>query len=325
MVKENLTFYSDNQVNVDTENLQLKNCIVFSTSINKSQEYEFSEKNLQEVVDLGNAGDVNAYLDHARGVLEKRVAEWIPGSFRIDGSFVRADMQLKATNDVNPEVSNKYNVSYNEFIMKLAQTEPDKCGFSCVFLLGLVDGDVSIKSIMSIDLVEVPNLTPAMFSYNDEVKMSEVSVEVEVCPEEKAVEISEKLIAAYELFAALDIALRDAQPIDELKAKLIEELSNVSTTSPEPEVMVENAVVEGPSEIEMLKEMIVSLSKKVDELSLVKSENSQKEEKVVQFSVNSVTDDEVPSVDHMSVYSRLMSEGKSAQAARYHKLNLSKG
>lgn len=345
MINEEQIFYSDSTLNVDRENLQLKNCVVFSTSINKNNEFEFISENLSEIVALGNAGEVKSYINHARGLIEKRVGSWIPGSFRIDGDFVKADLQLSEVNDVNPELKPEY----NDFVLTLAEKEPTKCGFSTVMIVGTKDGEPSIKKLYSIDLVETPALTLAMFSKKEEMEMEEKETISENSIQEtytektvtefseegmieisevkvETIEMSEKLIPAYEIFRELDKALYEKTDIEEIKARLIEAISLVVVESPiVEEVMSENSVQEKVT-MESLVEMISKLTSEVSELKTLRlSENSKSEEKIVQFSVNSVEDDAVPEVNHMSVYSRLVSEGKSRDAASYHKANIAKG
>lgn len=346
MINEEQIFYSDSTLNVDRENLQLKNCVVFSTSINKNNEFEFIPENLSEIVSLGNSGEVKSYINHARGLIEKRVGSWIPGSFRIDGDFVKADLQLSEVNDVNPELKPEY----NDFVLTLAEKEPTKCGFSTVMIVGTKDGEPTIKKLYSIDLVETPALTLAMFSKKEEMEMEEKETISENCIQEtytektvtefseegmieisevkvETIEMSEKLIPAYEIFRELDKALYEKTDIEEIKARLLEAISLVVVESPiVEEVMSENNVKESGVTMESLVEMISKLTSEVSELKTLRlSENSKSEEKIVQFSVNSVEDDAVPEVNHMSVYSRLVSEGKYSDASKYHKANIAKG
>lgn len=346
MINEEQIFYSDSTLNVDRENLRLKNCVVFSTVINKNEEFEFTSENLSEIVSLGNAGEVKSYINHARGLIEKRVGEWIPGTFRIDGNFVKADLQLSEVNDVNPELKPEY----NDFVLTLAEKEPTKCGFSTVMIVGTKDGEPTIKKLYSIDLVETPALTLAMFS-KKEKEMEKKETISENCIQEtytektvtefseegmteisevkvETIEMSEQLIPAYEIFRELDKALYEKTDIEEIKTRLIEAISMVTVSAmPVPEeVISENNVKESGVTMESLVEMISKLTSEVEGLKTLKlSENSKPEEKIVQFSVNSVEDDSVPEVNHMSVYSRLVSEGKSADAAKYHKANIAKG
>lgn len=347
MINEEQIFYSDSTLNVDRENLRLKNCVVFSTVINKNNEFEFIPENLSEIVALGNAGEVKSYINHARGLIEKRVGEWIPGSFRIDGDFVKADLQLSEVNDVNPELKPEY----NDFVLTLAEKEPTKCGFSTVMIVGTKDGEPTIKKLYSIDLVETPALTLAMFSKKEEKEMEEKETISENSIQEtytektvtefseegmieisevkvETIEMSEQLIPAYEIFRELDKALYEKTDIEEIKTRLIEAISMITVSAevvPE-EVISENSVNENVVTMESLVEMISKLTSEVEGLKTLKlSENNKSEEKIVQFSVNSVEDDSVPEVNHMSVYSRLVSEGKSADAAKYHKANIAKG
>lgn len=321
MIKESFRNYSVSTTNVDREERKLLGCVVMSSDINYNRDFIFSKKNQEELVALGNRfsgqdkDKCYSYLGHSRGLttddrLAFRLGHW--ENFRIDGSLVRADLQLDPIIDSDPILQARFpGISMSEYIYKLAETKSKECGFSMVVYISGTETEPIISELTSIDLVEDPALTLSMFSQHKENYMEE---EIK---EEKAVS---KLSKALEIFKALDTALEAGEPVEELVNALIEEIKSATvTTSNAPEVTEEF------SEIEVLKSEMANMKTMIETLT---SQFSKKEE-VKTFSINVMNPvsenvpQELSKDEHRKEYHRLRAEDVS-KAAKYFEKYLSK-
>lgn len=324
MIQENFRNYSVDASKIDKEARKLVGCIVMSTDVNYNRDFIFSKKNQEELVELGNRfsnidkDKCYSYLGHSRGLLSDdrialRIGHW--ENFRIDGTLVRADLNLDSVIDVDPVFQARFpGISMSEYIYKLAETKSNECGFSMVVYISGTETEPVISQLNSIDLVEDPALTLSMFSQNKEEKIME-----EQKTQEEPVS---KLSKALELLKALDDALINGNPSEELVNALIEEIK--SATKPASET---SKPTEEFSEIEVLKNELANLKTMIETFTSQFSKTEVKEEKKFSISViNPVSEDipqELSKEEHRREYHRLRKENVS-QAAKYFEKYLSK-
>lgn len=309
MLQEKHLIYTDKSTYIDREENILHDCVVFSSVLNYNGGI-YTKENLEELVALGNSKkNVYSYIGHSKDEvtddrLTDRIGEWVSGSFRVDGNLVRASLKLFDVNEVNPKIEK----NFNEYVLKLAETIPEKCGFSVVIWTRSADDEmISIKDLVCIDLVEFPATTIAMFS-----------------KEVKKIMVEETKISALEtLFGSLIEALKSGSEYVGIKMELIKELESLGF-EPEKEIeIVEEEEKNSEISIQDLVSKIESLTKIVEEMKQPKEE-IEKNSKVVirEFSVIAPVEDIVPGVDHTKVYNEMIASKKFTEAAKYYKKNI---
>lgn len=334
---------------VDRGNSRLNGIVIMSTDFNLNNNATFSIENQKEIVSLGNTNKVYCYLGHAKkGFTSSDRLAYRLGyfeNFSVDGSKVRADLQLSPTIEPNPIIPQ----GIKEYIYTLAEKESNECGFSMsVGMCYNEDDTVSILELFSVDLVEVPALTVAMFAKEENKDMSEDTVNEKLTPVLDALKL---------LSSAIDAGSDTKPSADAVKAAIDSLFAPVEAATVEPvveptvevEPIVEPTIevepisepVEDPSieakevtEIETVKAEILSLKELISNLqsALLAQANYAKEEpkveepKTVVFSVSPRVSPVVGGIveskeAHKIEYHRLRAIDP-VEAARYHSLYL---
>ena len=326
---EQVTFSSKgSKPNVDRENSRLNNCVVMTTDFNLNNNAVFGKVNQEEIVLLGSSEKTYCYLGHPKkGATSDDRLPFRLGYFEnfcIDGSAVKADLVLSPTIDTNPVLLARFPNGIKEYIFSLAEKEADECGFSMSVGMAYNENDtVTILRLSSIDLVEDPALTVAMFS------------------EDKLIEdVHPSLNFAFDQFNALDTAIKTGTPIEAVLAAL---LSSLATLQASPAVEVDEETPneeapleptqEAPAEEVQEEEQIASIQTQIDSLkndiadikaavmSFSKQEiiEEPKKEQVVVQVVGHIAEETVPfsKQEHIAEFRALRAAGKTIEAARY--------
>lgn len=331
--------------NIDKTNNRLNNVVVMSTEFNHNKNATFTRKNQEEIVNLGNSKKVFCYLGHSKRGLrtEDRLIDRLGHfeNFRIEGTKVKADLVLSPTIESNPRFSKLFPSGLTDYLFTLAEFEGADCGFSMsVGMCYNEDDSVTIKELDSVDMVEEPALTNAMFSKDKNTIMED---------------IHPSLNTAFDLFNELDTAIKAGQPTEELQTALLAALTSLkaeeeqeSTEAPtEEEKAVEEAPVtaeegveveeEPPTETPTETQAITDIQSQIEELktaiedmkavimsfSKVEEKEEVKEEpkKKVVFSVLPTileSNVERSKEEHLEEFSRLRKAGLYTEAAKYH-------
>lgn len=330
---------------IDKVNGILRDVVLFSTEFNLNKNAKFTDKNLKELVDLGSKEKTYSYLGHARkGVLSTDRLPYRLGHFEnysIDGTKVKADLILSKTIEANPILPK----DIKEYIYALAENEANDCGFSVSVGFDYIsDGNdfVELKEVYSIDLVESPALTLAMFA-KEENTMPEETVNENLSPVLEAIKtLSLALDSKGDIgpsVEAIKAALATLTPVQVAVSEAVEAIveeneihQTVIETIVETVVDAQAVEVETPSEIETLKSEFAAIKETLSKIqeSLLTKETFAKEaptKEPVVFHVNPVVSNSVDNSKadkkfHREEYHNLLKTDK-AEAAKYHKLYLS--
>lgn len=329
--------------NIDKTNNRLNNVVVMSTEFNHNKNATFTRKNQEEIVNLGNSKKVFCYLGHSKRGLrtEDRLIDRLGHfeNFRIEGTKVKADLVLSPTIESNPRFSKLFPSGLTDYLFSLAEYEGADCGFSMsVGMCYNEDDSVTIKELDSVDMVEEPALTNAMFSKDKNTIMED---------------IHPSLNTAFDLFNELDTAIKAGQPTEELQTALLaaltslkaeEEQENTEAPTEEDKAVEEapvtaeegveveeepttetQAITDIQSQIEELKTAIEDMKAVIMSFSKVEEKEEVKEEpkKKVVFSVISpishIEEKETKTKEqHLEEFSRLRKSGLYTEAAKYH-------
>ena len=312
---------------VDRTNSRLNGVVVMSTDLNLNHNANFTRINQDEIVSLGNTTKVYCYLGHPKkGITSNDRLPFRLGyfdNFSINGTQVKADLQLSPTIEANPILPQ----GIKEYIYTLAEKESSECGFSMsVGMSYNEDETVSILEFFSVDLVEVPALTVAMFA-KEQNKMEENTLNESLTP---------VLDALITLSNAMDSKTDIKPSLEAIQAALSALSSPTSTEATEEPESTSEAELEAPTseateatedvqeinELDKVKSDIASIK---DMLAQILSSNFSKEvkqePKKVVFSVMEPIKHESSSVSTYSqeVYNSLKSEKKYTEAAEYFK------
>jgi len=334
--------------NVDRENSKLNNVVIMTTEFNLNNNATFTRINQEQIVALGNSEKVYCYLGHAKqGVTSSDRLPFRLGyfeSFRVEDTKVKADLVLSPTIDSNPVLLARFPTGIKEYIFTLAETEAGECGFSMsVGMLYNEDDTVTVGALYSVDLVEDPALTVALFSK----------------AEPKFEDVAPILVESFAHFNRLDDAIKQGSSIDAVLASLLESLSllNVVSVEDAPETALEPVLepenTDAPVEVAQVEEVleptpepeieptleaapiddirsefaeIKETIKQLQEMIASRfAEDKKPEKKKVVLSFNSPmpieTDLKLSKEEHREEYARLMKENK-VEAARYFKKHL---
>lgn len=225
MLLETFSNKGTQKPNIDRESGRLNNVVIMTTDFNLNNNATFTRINQEELVLLGSEEKIFCYLGHSkRGLTSDDRLPFRLGyfeNFSIDGSAVKADLVLSPTIEQNPILRSKIPGDMKEYIYSLAENESGECGFSMSVGLARneVTGAVSIIRLTSVDLVEDPALTVAMFSKDSK----EYTME----------DIHPSLSTAFDLFNGLDYALKQELSPEDLINSLISTLQSFLTAPEE--------------------------------------------------------------------------------------------
>lgn len=333
-------------MNVDRENGILHDVVLMTTLINKNDNFNFTSNNLNQVKNIGEKKKIYSYLGHAKsGISSDDRLPFRIGFFENyhieNNDTLKADLVLSPTIDENPILTSRVG-KMSDYIFSIAENDSDNCGMSVsinVFNPSLetfsYENDITITNVHSIDLVENPALTLALFSADINKNMNTDITTVDP-----------SLTNAANLFNGLDDTLKKGEtPKPEDVQALISELINVfpqvkelHPDSEDPaqdaqislsEDPVDVAVVttpEDPSEdaedtispdiaswMQKIETLIEGLISKLDAPAQFSVDEHKPE--VIQFSAPIA--EERHSVNHMANYHALRSEGRYTEAAKY--------
>lgn len=340
--------------NIDLENKILKGVSVMRLDVNKSERYDFTPENLQEILDLGNSQDLVSYFGHRENISDADLLAYKMGyfrDFRIVDNGVFADLHILQTVEESPVLSK---FDFSRYLISLAEHDSKGCAFSLSMYLGNDSfGNCKVFGLKSCDLVSEGDLTLAMFAKPEDVinkDMEDTNTNPEATPETPAY-VDPSLESALSIFDKLDKAIKDKSAdvpaiVEELKSALSALVSTeaqepaetpetpevsetvepapeapAATPEAEPEATVETPVA--PDSLAEVAQDLKSLVSLLNSYFLQAANFSKPEEvggKVVNFALPDVVKVEAEETGFVqSTYDAMRSKGDYMGAAKYFK------